>query len=183
MRKLTTAAFLLAALGLATVARAQARTFNLNLTGANEPNPTTGELNQGDPDGLATGFVTLDPTTDMVTWDFAYSNITGAAISGFHIHGPNATPTTNTGIYIGFPLSETTVPNGRQTGMLMTSNISDLGTRIDTVLANPSGFYLNLHSANPGGFPGGAVRAQLPEPGALSLVGVFGLALLRRRRR
>ena len=47
MRKLTTAAFLLAALGLATVTHAQARTFNLNLTGANEPNPTTGELNQG----------------------------------------------------------------------------------------------------------------------------------------
>jgi MYXO-CTERM domain-containing protein len=183
MRTLTTAAFLLAAIGMAQVTHAQARTFNLTLNGFNEPNPTTGELGQGDPDGLATGFVTLDPNSDMVTWDFNYSNISGAAISGFHIHGPNSTTTTNASVYIGFPLSVTTVPDGRQQGMLMTSDIADLGTRIDAVLANPGGFYLNLHSANPGGFPGGAVRAQLPEPGALGLVAVAGLALLRRRRR
>ena len=186
MRLLSTVAFLGACFALAATASAQARTFNLTLTGANEPN-AQGQLGVGDPDGLATGFVTLDTVTDMVTWDFNYSNISGAAISGFHIHGPNATPTSNVGIYIGFPLSSTAVPDGRQTGMLMTTDISDLGTRIDTVLANPSQFYINLHSSNlptgGGGFPGGAVRAMLPEPGALSLVALTGLGLLRRKSR
>ena len=182
MRILTTAAFLGAALSLAASAQAQSRTFNATLLGANEPN-AAGQLGQGDPDGIAIGSVTLDPGADMVSWDFNYNNISGAAISGFHIHGPNATTTTNLPVFIGFPLSETTVPAGRQSGMLMTSNISDLGTRIDQVLANPGGFYLNLHSNGTGGFPGGAVRAQLPEPGAVGLLAVTGLALLRRRSR
>jgi hypothetical protein len=185
MRTFSTAAFLIAVLVSANLARAQARTFNLTLSGANEPN-AAGQLGQGDPDGVATGFVTLDPNTDMVMWEFNYSNITGDAISGFHIHGPGATPTTNKGIYIGFPLSSTATPNGTQSGMLMTTDISDLSDRIDAVLANPSGFYVNLHSSSVTGgtaYPGGAVRAMLPEPGALALLGVAGLGLLRRRRR
>ena len=182
MRTLSTAAFLGAALFLAVGAQAQSRTFNLTMLGANEPN-ASGQLGQGDPDGVAVGSVTLDPGTDMVTWDFNYENISGAAISGFHIHGPNATPTTNVGIFIGFPLSTTAVPSGRQTGMLMSDAIPDIGSRIDQVLANPSGFYLNLHSSGAGGFPGGAVRATVPEPGAIGLLAVAGLGLLRRRSR
>ena len=182
MRAFSIAAFVGVTFALAGAAHAQTRTFNLTMLGANEPN-ASGQLNQGDPDGSAIGSVTLDPGTDMVTWDFNYENISGAAISGFHIHGPGATPTTNTGIYIGFPLSSTTTPSGRQTGMLMTTDIPDLGNRIDAVLTNPSAFYINLHSANPGGFPGGAVRAMLPEPGAASVLTVAGLALLKRRRR
>jgi hypothetical protein len=182
MRFFSMAAFVGVTLALTAGAHGQARTFNLTLLGANEPN-ASGQLGQGDADGSATGFVSLDPGTDMVMWEFTYHNITGDAISGFHIHGPNATPTTNTGIYIGFPLSSITTPDGTQSGMLMTSDIPDLGTRIDTVLANPSGFYVNMHSSGAGGFPGGAVRATLPEPGAVALLAVAGLGLLRRRRR
>jgi len=182
MRTFSMAAFVGAALALAATAQAQSRTFNLTLLGANEPN-SSGQLGQGDPDGVATGFVALDPATDMVTWDFNYQNITGDAIIGFHIHGPDATPTTNVGVYIGFPLSSTSVPSGRETGMLMTDSVPDLGSRIDAVLANPSNFYINLHSSGATGYPGGAVRATLPEPGALGLLAVAGLGLLRRRGR
>src|SRR4051794_25818619 len=113
MRALSIAAFVGVTLALSAGAHAQARTFNLTLTGANEPN-ASGQLGQGDPDGSATGFVSLDPATDMVMWEFNYQNITGGAISGFHIHGPTATPTANTGIYLGFPLSSTTTPSGTQ---------------------------------------------------------------------
>ena len=182
MRRFSTAAFVIAALALAGQASAQSRTFNLTLLGANEPN-SSGQLNQGDPDGIATGAVTLDPAADTVSWNFDYQNISGAAISGFHIHGPNATPTTNVGIFIGFPLLDTTTPAGHQEGLLMTSNIPDLSSRIDQILANPSGFYLNLHSNGTGGFPAGAVRATLPEPGALGVVALAALGLLRRRRK
>jgi hypothetical protein len=168
-------------LALPVMAQAQT-TFNLTLLGANEPD-ANGNLGIGDPDGLAVGTVTLDPATDHVMWDFDYSNISGAQISGFHIHGPGATLTTNRPILIGFPLSSTAVPSGTQTGMLMGDATNNLGALIDQVLANPSEFYLNLHSSGTGGFPGGAVRAQLPEPGAVGLLAVAGLGLLRRRRR
>jgi len=67
--------------------------------------------------------------------------------------------------------------------MLMTDSVPDLGSRIDAVLANPSSFYINLHSSGATGYPGGAVRATLPEPGALGLLAVAGLGLLRRRGR
>ena len=74
MRTFSIAAVVGVTLALAGTARAQTRTFNLTLLGANEPN-ASGQLNQGDPDGSAVGSVTLDPNTDMVTWDFNYDNI------------------------------------------------------------------------------------------------------------
>ena len=59
-------------------AQAQSRTFQLNMLGANEPN-SAGQLGFGDPDGFATGTITLDPVADTVSWNFTYGNITGDA--------------------------------------------------------------------------------------------------------
>jgi hypothetical protein len=54
-------------------------------------------------------------------------------------------------------------------------------TTIDSVLANPLGYYFNMHNQP---FPGGVVRDQLPEPGSLALLAIAGGgALLRPRRR
>ena len=163
-------------------AQAQSRTFQLNMLGANEPN-AAGQLGFGDPDGFATGTITLDPVADTVSWNFTYGNITGDALSGFHIHGPGATLTTNRPVFIPLePLSTTALPSGTLSGTRTAAQTADIGTRIDQVLANPGEFYANLHSSGTTGFPSGAVRAQLPEPGTLSLLGVAALALLRRRR-
>jgi hypothetical protein len=164
-----------------TVSAGAQTTFNLTMTGFFEPD-AAGNLGAGDVDGSAIGTLTLDPTADTVNWNLNYQNISGDAISGFHIHGPGATLTNTRPVFIGFPLSSTTVPNGTQTGTLTTASLADLGTRIDQVLANPSEFYINLHSSGTGGFPGGAVRSPLPEPGALGLLGLAALPLLRRRR-
>ena len=172
-------------MSLAVSAQAQPTTINLTLTGANEvSNTTPPQVGVGDPDGRATGTLTLDPDGDMISWDYDYENITGGSISGFHIHGPDASLTTNKGIFIDMsPPAGTPTPSGSLTGMRMAPDATypNLGAMIDQILANREGFYLNLHSANPGGFPGGAVRAQLPEPASISLLGIAGLALLRRR--
>ena len=183
MRILSTAAFLGAALALATGAQAESRTFNLTMLGANEAN-SSGQLGVGDPDGIANAMVTLDGDQDMVSWTVNYQNITGDSVFGFHIHGPDATLTTNRPVFIDMsPVPAAPTPNGTLSGMKMTTDIADLGSRIDQVLANPSGFYLNLHSNGTGGFPSGAVRAQLPEPGAIGVLAVAALGLLRRRSR
>ena len=173
-------------MALAASAQAQPTTINLTLTGANEvSNTTPPQIGVGDPDGRAFGSLIFDPDADMVSWDFTYENIDGANISGFHIHGPDASLTTNKGIFLDMtPPPTTPTPGGRITGMRMAPDATypNLGAMIDQILANRDGCYLNLHSANPGGFPGGAVRAQLPEPASLSLLGVAGLSLLRRGR-
>ena len=164
--------------------------YNLALSGANEPD-ASGNLGVGDPDGFANGVLTLDPDNDTVSWNFTYGNISGANISGFHIHGPGATRTTNVGIIVHLePLTMNAVPNGTLTGTRTVASTPStdltrerLSAQIDQILANPEQFYVNLHSANPGGYPGGAVRQQLPEPSSWGLVGLGALALAARRRR
>ncbi|WP_428940536.1 CHRD domain-containing protein [Fontivita pretiosa] len=168
-------------LGWVAAASAQTVTFNLTLLGANEPDGA-GNLGAGDPDGVATGTLALNPVADTVDYNFTYSNISGTAISGFHIHGP-ATPTQNVGVLIGLPLSSTVVPNGTQIGQVTVANDANLSAKIDQVLANPTMYYLNLHSSGTGGFPGGAVRATLPEPGAMAALAMSSSVLLMRCRR
>src|SRR5688500_8317897 len=136
----------IAAVLLASVSARAQTTFLVNMNGTNEPN-ASGQLGAGDPDGFATGTVTLNPITDTVSWNLTYGNISGDAISGFHIHGPGATLTTNRPVFIPLePLSSTTVPNGTQIGTRTSALTADIGTRIDQILANPSEFYVNLHS-------------------------------------
>ena len=136
----------------------------------------------GDPDGSAVGTFTLNDGTGGTT-GFAVFNLTLAnldfPLSAYHVH--QAPATTTGGVFLGFGNPETI-----RTGNLLAGTVSGLSSSaIDTILANPSGFYLNIHNAQ---FGGGAVRDQLaavPEPsiGALGLAGLALGALLRRKSR
>jgi hypothetical protein len=182
MMRALTIVLLLAVVFVTARAEAQVQ-FNLFLTGQAETDGA-GNFGLGDPDGTAQGTLTLfaDPNFGYVEWNFAYSNISGAAISGFHIHGP-ATPSQNAGIVVALePLSSTAVPDGTQVGLVYVFDRPGLATQIDNILANPAMYYVNLHSSGAGGFPGGAVRGQLPEPGVLSLLVLGTMGLLRRAR-
>lgn len=150
-----------------------ATTFNVTMTGAAEVS-NAGVLGVGDPDALGVGTITLDPDLDKISWHIEYTNVDGTALTGFHIHGPDATLITNKPVYQNLGFSPSTPPSG----MLM-GEVTNVGAQIDTILANPGGFYLNLHSS---AFPAGAIRGQLPEPASLGLLGLGAMALLRRRR-
>jgi len=159
------------------MAMAAPTTFNVVFSGSLEvPNPAP-----GDPDGFASGTITFDPAAlgspvyGEISWNITYSNI--AAPIGFHIHTGNAG--SEGGILIGLG---TTTSGGGGT-LIHTYNDSNWNTEwnipeINSILANPSGFYLNIHT---GDFADGAVRAQLPEPASLGLLLVGATALLRRR--
>ena len=137
---------------------------------------------QGDPDGVAFAVLEEDHFLGLI-WEITYRNISGQSISGLHIHGPGATPTSNRPVFIGFPLpASPPLPDGTLRGTVTPADDANLPAKLQQVFANPSEFYLNLHTSGAGGFPAGAVRGQLPEPGTASLlVAVAGLLLRRRR--
>jgi hypothetical protein len=152
-------------------------TFNINANGFNEVT-AGGVPGQGDPDGTATGTLMLDNgtgagNTGSATFNITLSNIDITTLSGHHIHiGP---PTTTGGIVLDFG-----DPDTIRTGSLLSGTISSLSAvTISNIFANPTGFYYNIHN---GGFPGGAVRDQLPEPGTYALIATGALALFAARR-
>lgn len=158
--QLTTAALTLA-FGLA--AHAAEITYNLSFTGDQEvPGP-------GDPDGFATGTVTINDATGDIAWDITYGNI--SSVTGFHFH--NAPAGSSAGIFLGLG----TAPDDGSTLVGSTTTSPANALAINT---NPDQFYLNIHTTD---FGPGAVRAQLPEPGSAALLALGATALIARRRR
>ena len=151
------------------------------LSGQNEVS-NTGQLGVGDPD--ATGTFTAFEDHGVLVYDIAYQNVSGETISGLHIHGPGATSTANSPIFLDLlahlrdPQPALTLPNGSFRGVIAEIDLTD---EVRRVFENPSEFYVNLHTSGVGGFPSGAIRGMLPEP---SMAGVLLLlsACARRRR-
>ena len=140
-------------------------TYSLNATGDQE-------VGSGDPDGLATGTITLDDVTGLISWDFTYTDIVSPSL--MHIHGPGGSAGSGAAVFIGLG-----VATSGGAGTLIDDLIHAPLTDITEILDDPTDFYVNIHN---GSFSGGAVRGQLPEPGSLALLALGGLAAMTRRR-
>lgn len=119
---------------------ASAQSFSALLTGANEvPGP-------GDADGTGLGVVTISGTT--VHYTVFHQGIGVPTLA--HIHR-GAAGTANPPV-VDFNVN--TLLNGTVAGVSQ--------TLINEILANPTGFYVNVHT---GEFPSGAIRGQLVATG------------------
>ncbi len=119
------------------------RTYVVNMTGAQEvPGP-------GDPDGTASGTISLNDVTGLVSWNFIYANIDPPTL--MHIHTGAAG--VQGGILINLGVATTGGP-----GTLINSTTHGNLAQVTSVLNNPMGFYVNIHN---GPFGGGAVRGQI----------------------
>ena len=140
-------------------------TYSLSMTGAQEV-PAA-----GDPDGLATGTITINDSSGLISWSITYSGI-ATPLAAMHIHGPVGPVGVAAGVFVGLGVATTGGP-----GTLI-SSVTTTVANATAINAIPTNFYVNIHN---GPFPGGAVRGQLgtvvPEPGTLGLLGV-GLAAL-----
>ncbi len=117
-------------------------TFQLSISGDQEvPGP-------GDEDGQASGTLSIDDTTNLISWSFTYSNIANPA--AMHIH----TGAAGEGGGVLVPLN---VEMGGEAGSLVGSTTGD-AANVMAILASPSGYYVNIHN---GDFRSGAIRGQL----------------------
>jgi hypothetical protein len=112
----------------------------------------------GDPDGSATGFITFETRLNRVSWNVSYQNI--AAPTLFHIHDGDFG--TNGPVFVDLGIATTGGP-----GTLVNATTTT-AAKVDAILADPRGFYLNLHNAE---FPAGALRGQLELPAPTPVFG------------
>jgi len=110
--------------------------------------PVPGKPPVGDPKGSATGLIRVQG--NRVTFAFSWKGISAPTLG--HIH--QGVAGTNGDVKV--PLFATPMPDNitAAAGVL---TVSDPAIA-DALRANPTGFYLNLHTKE---FPGGAVRGQL----------------------
>lgn len=122
----------------------------------------------GDSDGSGLANLIIDNVANTVSWNFTVNNI-ALPLTGAHIHQAAAGAA---GLVV----------------VNFSSQLSGAGlfdADLANVLANPTGYYVNLHNAE---FTGGAIRGQLsapvPLPAAFWLFGsgLLGLASLARRK-
>src|SRR5438046_3163852 len=112
--------------------------------------PVPGKPPVGDPKGSATGLIRVQG--NRVTFAFSWKGISAPTLG--HIH--QGVAGTNGDVKV--PLFATPMPDNitAAAGVL---TVSDPAIA-DALRANPTGFYLNLHTKE---FPGGAVRGQLSK--------------------
>ncbi|HWS58762.1 MAG TPA: CHRD domain-containing protein [Actinotalea sp.] len=128
------------ALGVAPGASAGGRPFTTELTGEAEVT-AAGVPNQGDPDGVGTAELTINPGLGEVCWSIEVSGV--APILAAHIH---VAPSTLPGPVV--------VPLNPYTGGCTT--VDPEVTR--AIVKDPSAYYVNVHNAD---YPAGALRGQL----------------------
>ena len=131
---LSLSTLLLASLAFAGATMAGGRSFTTQLLGENEV-PVL-----GDPDGIGSATVTLNPGTGEVCYEITVSGVD--PLTAAHIH---EAPTGSAGgVVIPLPLTDDCTTADRDV--------------ILDILRNPSDYYVNVHNVP---FPGGALRGQL----------------------
>lgn len=154
---------LMSAAALVSGASGAITTFDVYLNGFNEVT-AAGVPNQCDPDGWGLARLMIDDgvSPPTISWNISVFDIT-LPLTGAHIHQGASTTTGPVRVDFG--------------GQLSGSGLADAD--LVGVLANPTGWYVNLHNSD---FLGGAIRGQIPSPGAFGLLALAMPVALRRRR-
>ncbi|HET7679059.1 MAG TPA: CHRD domain-containing protein [Xanthobacteraceae bacterium] len=124
------------------------------LNGGNECNGASPPLcRQGDLNAYGSATI-IFPTSTQICWGIVVHGATG--VNAAHIH----TGVTGVNGPIRIFLSPPSAPGGGSPGAAAGCRAVAAADSA-AIKANPSGFYVNVHTTAGGGFPNGAVRGQL----------------------
>jgi hypothetical protein len=122
--------------------------FQTVMTGAAEvPGP-------GDPDAIGSATIMITPDTDTVCWSVSWARVDGTVVAS-HIHGP-ATSEQFAGVVVPLFVDAAFDSQGSNHGC---TTSEALGPILDAIVADPSLYYVNVHSFPD--FGAGAIRGQL----------------------
>jgi len=143
------ALLLTVAITAASAANMRAGVFRLTLTGTQEATPTCAPPAVcGDPDAVGRVRLIVIPAADKVCFQASWTRIDGTVVAA-HIHlAPPGVPGP-----VVIPLFSGSFESTDRTHACVSAN-----GLADDILANPSAYYINIHSTV---YPAGAVRDQL----------------------
>ena len=150
---------------LTTPSPASVARFTATLLPSNKVPPISGSEANGSGTGALTFNVTKDSSGNITaaSLDVVVSATgfpAGTALTASHIHG--GAPGVNGGVFVGFGLGagEVTFPTG--SGSFTKQGVTLTVDQANSIMANPSAFYVNIHTAaNPGGVARGQLAAAL----------------------
>jgi hypothetical protein len=127
----------------------QAGVFRLTLTGDQEATATCAPPEVcGDPDAVAGMILIVNPARDSLCFLTRWTGIDGTVVAA-HIHPAP--------VGVAGPVAVPLFSGSFDSTDMLRGCVSANGLA-DEILANPSGYYVNIHSTV---YPAGAVRAQL----------------------
>jgi CHRD domain len=121
--------------------------FAGELRSTNEPN------NASTSPAVGAYVITIDPNNNVLTWEINTGGLQNPTLG--HIHkgaaGANASPV------VTFATSNSAFSGNRLKGSVAAPDAATVALFAD-IIANPSNYYVNVHSTE---FPGGAIRSQM----------------------
>ena len=140
-----------------------APTYTATLLPANEVPPVTGN----EAGGSATATITMNLTKDgggavtAATLDVSVNATgfpAGTTLTASHIHPGQAGSNGGVIVSLGLTAGEVSFPTG--SGSFSKRGVTMTVDQANAIMANPAGFYLNIHTA---GNPNGVARGQLTQ--------------------
>jgi len=131
--------------------------FTVNLLPSNEtPSPIT----DSESTARGTAVITIHKDTNAIDMNVSVTAFpAGSVLNNAHIHGPSAPTGVSGGVFVPSGIAAASFPalvNGAAT--FSTTVTTATADQVSQILANPSQFYFNVHSAQ---HPGGVIRGQL----------------------
>ena len=158
-------------------ARADIVTFRAQLLASNEVPP----VSNADLNAFGNVVVVVDTATNLYFFEWSVNNVAAPSIILSHIHeqvaGQNGPVRVDSGISNASPIP---VVNGSaafsKSGIVPATDAAGITTRL---LANPAGFYFNVHSnLNPGGVVRGQLVRQAAAPSGVPTLSEWGAILM-----